>query len=79
MSKTAYEIKTELRPCVCKINGSWVKSLFHGWMRESNDSFIYALVELSNGFMGKAKYDEFYFLDSRGKFSEYSFNEDGVK
>ena len=33
MSKTAYEIKTELRPCVCKVNGNWVKALFHGWIK----------------------------------------------
>jgi hypothetical protein len=71
MARTTYEIKTELRPCVCKVNGSWTKALFHGWIKGKPEECPIALVELPNGFMGKANYDEFYFLDGEEKFSEY--------
>ena len=71
MAKTTYEIKTELRPCVCMVRGKWVKALFHGWIKGDPEQCPFALVELSDGFMGKASYDEFYFLDSKEKFSGY--------
>lgn len=71
MAKTTYEIKTELRPCVCMVKGKWVKALFHCWIKGEYEQVPLALVELPDGFMGKASYDNFYFLDSIGKFSEY--------
>lgn len=81
-----FTIRQEVRPCT--ING--IKALWHRWVNVSNivppsplrgghgggviaDTF--ALVEYETGLVRLVKPENVHFLDSRGKFDQYIFDE----